>query len=174
MKLKALVLGAVAALALFSARPAAAFVPAQVDVYEDGTDMLLPFSVVGEGYVVMMEHASDNLYDTSNWSDLANFFNVGQPVSLLPVLPSGAYVHLYSTDAGPAQADLGAFLPAVQSRTNTVFLVEDASGVTNYSVGDRLYKFHEPVSATPEPASSATAAFGLAGLGLLALARRRA
>lgn len=175
MKLKALLFGAIAAVALVSARPASAIVPLVIDAYEDGTDQLLPFNVVVPGYVVLMEQATNNNYDTSNWSDIAYFFNVPVPLGSTPSPTPGSYVHLYSDDAGPAFADLSSFLPAVQSAGNSFFMVEDPSGVTDYSPStDRIYRFHEPVSTTPEPATAGSAAFGLAGLGLLALARRRA
>lgn len=175
MKPKVIVFGLLAVVALGLTSPARAGIFQPVDVYETGQDQQLPFSPVGGGYVVLMEQPTNDNLDTSNWSDIAYFFNVySDPLNAdkgaAPSQPSESFVHLYSNTPGPAFADLAAFLPAVQSAANSVFLVENPSGITEYL--DGLYRFHEG-NVTPEPGTASSALLGLAGLGLVALVRRR-
>ncbi len=179
MKLKAIVFGVIAVMALGLSNPARATVATDVvDVYETGLDQLLPFASVTPGYVVMLEAPTTDVYNTDYWSDVAVFFSVfPENAPSLPSPDPGNYVHLYSNTPGPAQTDLSGFLPAVQN-TGASFLVEDPSGVTDYIVGGdngrlRDYKFHEG-NLTPEPGTASSALLGLAGLGLVALVRRRA
>ena len=182
MKLKPAFLAVLAVLGLGLSAPAKAEIDQFIDLYETGQDQLFPvqLGLDGPAYLVLLEPGfptaptqlgPDPAFDPSNWSDIVKLFNV----ETNPVAPSQdppdpfiqTFAHIYSNTPGPAFADLSTFVPDVQAHRH-FFMVEDPSGVTEFE----FLRIHEG-NVTPEPGTASSALLGLAGLGVVALVRRR-
>ncbi len=182
MKLKFALLGLLVAFALGLSAPARAGVPSFIDLYETGQDQMLPIllKLDGPAYLVLLEQGfptaptqlgPDPAFDPSNWSDIVKVFNVETnptaPSQNPPDLLFHTFAHIYTNTPGPAFADLSTFVPEVQAHQH-FFMVEDPSGVTEFE----FLRIHEG-NVTPEPGTASSALLGLAGLGVVALVRRR-